>query len=156
MSLDIKNKIEEELRILETELKVDLPRELHKAAALGDLRENGEYQSARQRQDYVRSRVQALRQRMGELSMINLDNLPRDRAAYGSTLELYEIEKGEDVIFRLVLPEEADLPKGLISTASPIGKSLMGKREGDEVKVITPSGPRTFEITKLTTIHNVP
>ena len=156
MSLDIKNKIEEELRILETELKVDLPRELHKAAALGDLRENGEYQSARQRQDYVRSRVQALRQRMGELSMINLDNLPRDRAAYGSTLELYEIEKGEDVIFRLVLPEEADLPKGLISTASPIGKSLMGKREGDEVKVITPSGPRTFEITKLTTIHDVP
>lgn len=154
MSLDVKQKIEEELRVLENELKVELPRELHKAAALGDLRENGEYQSARQRQDIVRARVAALRARLAELAMVNFDNLPRDRAAYGSILELYDIEKSEDVTYRLVMPEEADLSKGLISTASPIGQSLMGKREGDEVKVRTPSGVRTFEITKLTTIHD--
>jgi len=154
LSLDVKQKIEEELRVLENELKVELPRELHKAAALGDLRENGEYQSARQRQDIVRARVAALRARLAELAMVNFDNLPRDRAAYGSILELYDIEKSEDVTYRLVMPEEADLSKGLISTASPIGQSLMGKREGDEVKVRTPSGVRTFEITKLTTIHD--
>ena len=154
MSLDVKLKIEEELKVLETELKIELPRELHKAAALGDLRENGEYQSARQRQEIVRLRVGALRQRLAELSMINLDNLPRDRAAYGSTLELYDVEKSEEVTYRLVMPEEADLSKGLISTASPIGQSLMGKREGDEVKVRTPSGVRTFEISKLTTMHD--
>jgi len=154
LSLDVKQKIEEELRALETELKIDLPRELQKAAALGDLRENGEYQSARQRQDIVRARVAALRARLSELAMINMDNLPHDRAAYGSVLELYDIEKSEDVTYRLVMPEEADLSKGLISTASPIGQSLMGKREGDEVKVRTPSGVRTFEITKLTTIHD--
>ena len=154
MSLDVKQKIEEELRALETELKIELPRELQKAAALGDLRENGEYQSARQRQEIVRLRVGALRQRLAELSMINLDNLPRDRAAYGSVLELYDVEKGEEVTYRLVMPEEADLSKGLISTASPIGQSLMGKREGDEAKVRTPSGIRTFEISKLTTMHD--
>jgi len=154
LSLDVKQKIEEELKALETELKIDLPRELQKAAALGDLRENGEYQSARQRQDIVRLRVGALRQRLAELSMINFDNLPHDRAAYGSVLELYDIEKSEEVTYRLVMPEEADLSKGLISTASPIGQSLMGKREGDEVKVRTPAGVRTFEISKLTAIHD--
>lgn len=152
--LDIKQKIEEELRELENELKVELPKELKRAVALGDLRENAEYKAARERQDYIRARIGALRQRLADFSMINLERLPRDRAAYGSTLVLYEPEKGEEVTYKLVMSEEADTAKGLISTSSPIGRSLVGKREGDTVEVQTPSGVRYFEVIKLTTIHD--
>ncbi|MBI4853911.1 MAG: transcription elongation factor GreA [Acidobacteria bacterium] len=155
MSADVKKKLEEELRILETELKIDLPRELHKAAALGDLRENAEYKAARDRQEYLQARVGALRKRLSDLALINIDTLPRDRAAYGSTLTVLDQDKDEEVTYKLVTAEEADLSKGLISTTSPIGKSFMGKREGDEVEVRTPQGVRHFEILKLITIHDV-
>jgi transcription elongation factor GreA len=151
---EVKKKLEEELKVLETELKVELPRELQKAAALGDLRENAEYKAARDRQEYLQARVGALRKRISELSLINIDSLPKDRAAYGSTLELLDVDKDEEVVYKLVTAEEADLSKGLISTASPIGKSLMGKREGDEVEVKTPQGVRHFEVLKLSTIHD--
>lgn len=155
VSADVKKKLEEELRILETELKIDLPRELHKAAALGDLRENAEYKAARDRQEYLQARVGALRKRLSDLALINIDTLPRDRAAYGSTLTVLDQDKDEEVTYKLVTAEEADLSKGLISTTSPIGKSFMGKREGDEVEVRTPQGVRHFEILKLITIHDV-
>lgn len=154
MPADVKKKLEEELKVLETELKIELPRELQKAAALGDLRENAEYKAARDRQEYLQARVGALRKRLSELALINIDALPKDRAAYGSTLTLLDQDKDEEITYRLVTAEESDLTKGYISTTSPIGKSLMGKREGDEVEVKTPQGVRHFEVLKLVTIHD--
>jgi transcription elongation factor GreA len=149
-----KEKILAELKTLEYELNIELPRALRTAAALGDLSENAEYKSARERQDYVRARVRQLQEQVAKLSSIDLSKLPRDRASYGSTLVLRDIDRGAEVAYRLVTPEEADFEQGLISTSSPIGKSLLNKEEGDEVKVETPSGPRLFEIIKLTTIHD--
>jgi transcription elongation factor GreA len=149
-----KDKIIAELRALEYELTVELPRTLRTAAALGDLSENSEYKFARERQDYVRARVRQLQQQLAKLSSIDVSKLPRDRASYGSTLSLRDLNRDEEITYRLVTPEEADYEKGLISTASPIGKSLLNKEEGDEVKVQTPNGVRSFEIVKLTTIHD--
>jgi transcription elongation factor GreA len=149
-----KDKIIAELRTLEYELTVELPKALRTAAALGDLSENSEYKFARERQDYVRARVRQLQQQLANLSSIDVSKLPRDRASYGSTLSLRDLNRGDEITYRLVTPEEADYEKGLISTASPIGKSLLNKEEGDEVKVQTPNGVRSFEIVKLTTIHD--
>ena len=149
-----KDKIIAELRALEYELTVELPKTLRTAAALGDLSENSEYKFARERQDYVRARVRQLQQQLANLSSIDVSKLPRDRASYGSTLSLRDLNRDEEITYRLVTPEEADFEKGLISTASPIGKSLLNKEEGDEVKVQTPNGVRSFEIVKLATIHD--
>lgn len=148
-----KDKLLAELRVMEYELTVELPKALRTAAALGDLSENAEYKSARERQDYVRARVRQLQQQLAKLSSIDISTLPRDRASYGSTLVLRDLDRDEEVTYRLVTPEEADSEKGLISTSSPIGRSLLNKEEGDEVKVQTPSGVRNFEIVTLTTIH---
>ena len=149
-----KEKILAELKTLEYEFTVELPKALRTAAALGDLSENSEYKFARERQDYVRARVRQLQQQLAQLSSIDISRLPHDRASYGSTLVLRDLKRDEEVTYQLVTPEEADFEKGLISTASPVGKSLLNKEEGDEVKVQTPSGVRSFEIVKLTTIHD--
>ena len=149
-----KEKIVAELKVLEQDFTVELPRALRTAAALGDLSENSEYKYARERQDYVRARIRQLQQQMAKLSSIDLSRLPTDRASYGSTLVLRDLDRDAEVTYRLVTPEESDFEKGLISTSSPIGKSLLNKEEGDEVKVQTPSGTRLFEIIKLTTIHD--
>lgn len=149
-----KEKILAELKALEYEMTIELPRALRIAAALGDLSENAEYKSARERQDYVRARIRQLQQQMANLSSIDVTKLPHDRASYGSTLQLRDIDRGSEITYRLVSPEEADYEQGLISTASPIGKSLLNKEEGDEVKVQTPNGSRSFEIIKLSTIHD--
>ncbi|MDX2031226.1 MAG: transcription elongation factor GreA [Blastocatellia bacterium] len=149
-----KEKILAELKSLEYELTIELPKALRTAAALGDLSENSEYKYARERQDYVRARVRQLQHQMAKLSAIDLSRLPRDRASYGSTLILRDLNRDEEITYRLVTPEEADYEKGLISTSSPIGKSLLNKEEGDEVKVQTPNGVRNFEIVKLSTIHD--
>jgi transcription elongation factor GreA len=149
-----KEKILAELKTLEQEFTVELPRALRTAAALGDLSENSEYKYARERQDYVRARIRQLQQQLAKLSSIDISRLPTDRASYGSTLVLRDLDRDAEITYRLVTPEEADYEKGLISTSSPIGKSLLNKEEGDEVKVQTPSGTRLFEIVKLTTIHD--
>lgn len=149
-----KEKILAELKTLEQEFTVELPRALRTAAALGDLSENSEYKYARERQDYVRARIRQLQQQLAKLSSIDLSRLPTDRASYGSTLVLRDLDRDAEITYRLVTPEEADYEKGLISTSSPIGKSLLNKEEGDEVKVQTPNGTRLFEIVKLTTIHD--
>ena len=148
-----KEKIVAELKTLEYEFSVELPRMLRTAVAHGDLSENSEYKMARERQDYVRARVRQLQQQLANLSSIDISKLPRDRASYGSTVVLKDIDRGTEVTYRLVTPEESDFEKNLISTSSPIGKSLLNKEEGDEVKVQTPSGVRKFEMIKLTTIH---
>jgi transcription elongation factor GreA len=133
---------------------VHLPREIQKAREYGDLRENSEYKAALERQSYVKARIGQLRQRLSEVSSIDLAKVPHDRAAYGSTLVLYDSERDEEVTYRLVTPEESDPPAGLISTTSPVGRSLMGREEGDEVKVTTPNGTRQFEIRSLKTLHD--
>lgn len=144
----------EEIQQLERELKLELPKEIQRARELGDLRENAEYQAAKERQRLVQARVSMLQQRASEISLMNLEKLPTDRAAFGSKLELREVG-GEKKTYHLVMPEDAEPDKGLISTASPIGRALVGKEEGDEVEVPTPGGTRAFEIVKLTTVHDV-
>ncbi len=150
----VKKKLEEEIKVLEYELTNELPKEIKKAAALGDLSENAEYHMAKQRQVFVNARLGQLKKRLGELAMINLTNLPKDRIAFGSTVKVYDNTKDEELEYKLVTSEEADVAKGLISTTSPIGRSLMGKRVGDTAVVVTPSGNRELEILKLSTIHD--
>ncbi|MEW6127187.1 MAG: transcription elongation factor GreA [Acidobacteriota bacterium] len=154
MTDELKQKIQEELKQLETELRTEIPQELKKAVALGDLSENAEYESARNRQDYVRARIANLRKRLGDLAMIDLSRLPKDRIAYGSTVELYDIDSGDEVTYTLVMAEDADINQNKISTTSPIGRGLMGKQAGDETEITTPSGKRRFEVVKLITIHD--
>ena len=154
LTADVKSKLQAELDNLETELRIHLPKEIKRAREFGDLRENSEYQTALQRQSVVKARIRELRQRMSEVSSIDLSKIPRDKAAYGSTLVLYDAEREEEVTYRLVTPEESNPAEGLISTVSPIGRSLMGKEEGDEVVVSIPSGSRRFEIRRLTTLHD--
>ena len=155
MALDLKQRLEEELKQLDYELRTELPKELQRAAALGDLRENAEYESARNRQDYLRLRIASLRKRLADLSMIDFDRLPRDRAAFGSTVLIYDIDREEEITYNLVMSEDADAEKGLISTTSPIGKSLINKAVGDEIEVRTPNGVRHFEVLSVKTIHDV-
>ena len=150
---EVKAKLRAELDELENELHFRLPKEIQKAREFGDLRENAEYKAAMERQSIVQARIMQLHQRMSEVEAIDLSKIPEDRIAYGSTVVLYDIEKEEKVTYRLVTSEESDPDKDLISTVSPIGQALMGKEEGDEVKVKTPSGWRNFEVSRLTTIH---
>ena len=150
---EVKAKLRAELDELENELHFRLPKEIQKAREFGDLRENAEYKAAMERQSIVQARIMQLHQRMSEVEAIDLSKIPEDRIAYGSTVVLYDIEKEEKVTYRLVTSEESDPDKDLISTVSPIGQALMGKEEGDEVKIKTPSGWRNFEVSRLTTIH---
>ncbi len=145
--------MQKELDELETELRIHLPKEIKRALEFGDLRENAEYRAALDRQEMVKARITQLRQRLSEVASIDLSRVPHDRAAYGSTLVLYDAERDEEVTYRLVTPEESDPQNGLISTTSPVGRSLMGKEEGDEVVVRTPAGSRNFEIRRLKTLH---
>jgi transcription elongation factor GreA len=154
MPEEIKRKIQEDLRQLEAELRTEIPQELKKAVAMGDLSENAEYEAARNRQDYVRARIANLRKRLADLSMIDMSRLPTDRAAYGSTLVLYDLDSSEEITYKLVMAEDSDFTQNKISTTSPIGRGLMGKREGDEVEITTPSGRRRFEVVRLMTIHD--
>jgi transcription elongation factor GreA len=153
MKAQILKRFEDEISQLDKELKTELPKEIQRARELGDLRENAEYKAAKERQDYLNARIAMLKRRVAEISLINLDKLPTDRAALGSTLELRE-STGDTFTFQLVMPEDANADKGWISTSSPIGRALLGKEAGDEVTVPTPTGVREFEILKLTTIHD--
>src|SRR5689334_3500095 len=149
----IKRKLEDEIRALEHELAHELPKEIKKAAALGDLSENAEYHMAKQRQELVNARLGQLKRRMSELALVNLSNIPRDRVAFGSRVKVFDSSKDAELEFKLVTSEETDVAKGFISTTSPIGKALMGKKVGDTALVVTPNGRREMEILNLTTIH---
>lgn len=150
----IKKKLKDEIAALEHELHTELPKEIKVARAHGDLSENAEYKYAKERQSYVAARLGQLHQRMADISMLNLNNLPKDRAAYGSRLTLLDIAKDAKIEYKLVTVEEADVTKGLISTSSPIGKALLGKKVGDEVTVTTPAGIREYEVVTLNTIYD--
>jgi transcription elongation factor GreA len=156
MSEEIKIKIQEELRQLEQELRTEIPQDLKIAVAMGDLSENAEYTAARNRQDYVRARIGNLRKRLADLSMIDVSRLPHDRVGYGSTVLLYDLDNSEELTYKLVMAEDANVAESKISTSSPVGRGLMGRSEGDEVEITTPAGKRRFEIIKLTTIHDSP
>jgi transcription elongation factor GreA len=144
---DIKKALEEQIKALEYELTTELPAEIKKAVALGDLSENAEYHSAKQRQEFVNARLGQLKKRMGELAMVNLDNIPRNKVGFDTT-------KDEQFTYKLVTSEESDVTKGLISTTSPIGRALLSKEIGDTATVVTPNGKRELEILKLATIHD--
>jgi transcription elongation factor GreA len=150
----IKQKLQEEIRQLEHELAHELPAEIKKAVALGDLSENAEYHMAKQRQEFVNARLGQLKKRMAELALVNLANIPKDRVAFGSTVVVYDTSKEEEIEYKLVTSEESDVNRGLISTTSPIGRGLIGKQVGDMAIVVTPNGKREFEVLKLTTIHD--
>ncbi len=149
----IKAQLASELKGLEREFRVELPREIKTAVAMGDLRENAEYHAALERQAFVRARISQLRERLGALNSINLDQLPRDRAGLGSSVKLLDLDNDREVNYELVVPEMANPEKGQLSIASPIGKSLVGKREEDEITIDTPAGRKNFELLKFVTIH---
>ena len=151
---ELKKKLQEEIGTLEYELRNELPKEILKARAHGDLRENAEFHAAKERQRFVDARLSQLKQRLADLSLVDVSKIPRDRVGLGSTVVVLDIDKEEEATYKLVTSEEADATKGLISTSSPIGRSLVGKQVGDEVKVAVPGGNRSMEILKLTTIHD--
>jgi transcription elongation factor GreA len=149
----VKQKLQAEIDTLEHELNLELPKELMKARAHGDLSENAEYKYAKERQGFVSARLGQLKKRLGDLGMLNLSNIPHDRAGYGSRVWLRDVAKDKEIEYKLVTSEEADAAQGMISTTSPIGKALLGRRVADEVKVQTPAGVKEFEVIRLKTIH---
>ena len=151
----LKKKLQDEINALEHELRNELPKEILKARAHGDLRENAEFKAAKERQSYVDARLGQLKQRLANFSMVDMSKIPKDRVGLGSTVLVLDLDKDEKVTYKLVTSEEADFPKGLISTNSPIGKGLLNKKVGDEVKIPSPGGIREMEILNLTTIHDL-
>jgi transcription elongation factor GreA len=149
----IKKKLQQEIDSLEHELNVDLPKEIAIARAHGDLSENAEYKYAKERQGYVNAKIGHLKKRMGDLGMLNLTNIPKDRSGYGSRIVVIDMQKSQEIEYKLVSSEEADVEKGMISTTSPIGRALLNHKVGDEVQVLTPAGKKEFEIVRLFTIH---
>jgi transcription elongation factor GreA len=152
---DIKKKLQDDVAALERELRTELPREILRARALGDLSENAEYHAAKERQRLVEARLSQLKKRLGDMSMVDFSKIPHGRVGLGSTVVVLDMKKDEEVTYNLVTSEEADAPNGKVSTSSPIGRSLLGKEVGDVVKVQSPGGVKELEILKLTTIHDV-
>lgn len=152
---DIKKKLQDEITALERELHVELPKEILKARAHGDLSENAEYHAAKDRQGFVNARLNQLKRRLAEMSMVDFTKIPRDRVGLGSTVVVLDTRRDEEITYNLVTSEEADPANGHISTTSPIGRALLGKEVGDEVKVQSPGGVKELEILKLTTIHDI-
>jgi transcription elongation factor GreA len=150
----IKQKLQKEIDSLEHELNVELPKEIAVARAHGDLSENAEYKYAKERQGYVNAKIGQLKKRMGDLGMLNLTNIPKDRSGYGSRILVLDVQRNIEVEYKLVSSEEADVEKGLISTTSPIGRALLNRQVGDEVQVATPAGKKEFEVVRLVTIHD--
>jgi transcription elongation factor GreA len=151
---DVQLRLAEELKALEREYRVELPREIKTAVAQGDLSENAEYKAALDRQHYVKARISALRERLSELGTLNLDRVPRDKVGLGSTIVLLDMDTGAEVTYELVLPEVSDAEAGLISIASPIARGLLGRKEGEQVTIVIPSGQKRFEIVELKTLHD--
>jgi transcription elongation factor GreA len=154
MTEQIKKKLQDEINTLEHELSYELPRELKKAVALGDLSENAEYHMAKQRQEFVKARLRQLGRRIADLSLINMNDIPKDKVGLGSTVRVFDSTKNEEVQYELVTSEETDVGSVRISTTSPIGRALLNKKVGDTAQVVSPSGNREMEVLKLTTMHD--
>jgi transcription elongation factor GreA len=154
MTEHIKKKLKEEIDALEHELSHELPKELKKAVALGDLSENAEYHMAKQRQEFVKARLRQLGRRLADMSLINMNNIPKDKVGLGSTVKVYDSTKNEEMEYHLVTSEETDVGSGKISTTSPIGRALLNKKVGDSAIVVSPNGNREMEILSLITMHD--
>ena len=150
---EAKIKLENEIRKLGRELKAEIPKALKTAAAMGDLSENADYQAAKERQSFLQVRLAQLRERLATLSMVNLSKIPTDKVSYGSKVVLLDLDTDKEVTYKLVSSEESNVKEGLISTASPIGQSLMGREEGDEVQIRTPGGVKNYEIVQIGRAH---
>ena len=150
---ELLNNLRRELSALEKELKVDIPKRIEEARGLGDLTENAEYHAIKERQGFVQARIVSLKQRIASLAAIDPKTVPQDRAGFGSVVHLLDSDSGEDRVVRLVAPEESNGEKGWVSIASPIGRGLVGRRPGEEVRIQTPSGMKAFEVTKIITLH---
>jgi transcription elongation factor GreA len=153
--LPIVKQLREELQKVEKELRIDIPKELHKAAAHGDFRENAEYDAAKQRQSYLQARAAHLAARVNTLVSLKLDNIPRDAVGFGSKVHLEDLKNGAEVVYELVTPEEVDPRNGKISVSSPIGRALLNKAEGDEIAVTLPSGVKEYSVTEVHTLHDL-
>jgi transcription elongation factor GreA len=151
---ELKKKLQAEITALEYELRNELPKEILKARAHGDLKENAEFHAAKERQRYVDARLSQLKQRLADYALVDFSKIPRDKVGLGSTVVVLDIDKDEEITYKLVTSEEADANNGLISTGSPIGRGLLGRQVGDEVKISIPGGTRALEVLKLTTIHD--
>jgi len=154
MTEQIRRKLQDEINALEHELVHELPKEIKKAAALGDLSENAEYHMAKQRQEFVKARVRQLGRRLSDLSMVNMNNIPKDKVGLGSTVKVFDNTKNEEIEYNIVTSEESDVAAGKISTNSPIGRALLNKKVGETAVVVTPNGKRELEILSLSTIHD--
>jgi transcription elongation factor GreA len=152
---ELRKKLQDEITALEYELRNELPKEILKARAHGDLSENAEYHAAKERQGYVNARLNQLKQRMAELAMVDMSKISRDRVGLGSEVVVLDLKKNQEITYRLVASEEADISKGRISTSSPIGRGLLGKEVGDVVNIQIPGGNRELEILDLKTIHDL-
>lgn len=152
---DIKKKLQDEIAVLEYEYLVELPKEILKARAHGDLSENAEYHAAKDRQGFLNARIGQLKKRLADVSMVDFSKIPHDKVGLGSTVVVLDTKRDEEITYYLVTSEEADPPNGRVSTTSPIGRALLNKQVGDEVKVVSPGGTRELEIRKLTTMHDV-
>lgn len=153
---ELKKRLQEEIAALEYELRNELPKEILKARAHGDLRENAEFHAAKERQRFVDARLSQLMKRLADFSMVDMNKIPRDKVGFGSTVKVLDVDKDEEITYVIVTSEEADAAKGKISTTSPIGRGLLGKQVGDEVKIPIPGGLRQLEVLQLTTIHDNP
>jgi transcription elongation factor GreA len=153
--IDVKKKIQDEIAALEHEFRTELPKEILRARELGDLSENAEYHAAKERQGYVNARLGQLKLRLQALAMVDITKIPMGKVGLGSTVVVLDVTKEEEITYKLVTSEEADVANGLISTSSPIGKGLLHKEVGDEVKVSIPGGIKHFEILRLRTIHEI-
>lgn len=154
MLSEVIGRLEKELKALEKEYRQDLPKEIQRARALGDLRENAEYKSALERQQFVQARIGHLQKQLKELSLVNVSALPKDRVALGSVVTLVDAAQGKEITYEIVIPDMADFSRGLVSVTSPIGRALAGRRVGDAVSVQIPAGTRAYEITGLKTVHD--
>lgn len=151
---DVRAKLEKELKALDKEYRQDLPKEIQRALQMGDLRENSEYHSALERQQFVKARIGHIQNQLKELAMVDVSALPRDRVALGSVVSLHDAGADRSVTYELVVPDMAEFAKGMVSVTSPIGKALLGRKVGDEVTIKIPAGTRTYEIVKLVTLHD--
>lgn len=151
--LALKKKLEEEIAALETELRIELPKEILRAREYGDLSENAEYHAAKERQAWVNARLGQLNARLRDVSMIDMSKIPHDRVGLGSKVVVLDVIKEERITYRLVTSEEVDVANGFISTSSPIGRGLLGKQVGDTVKIQIPGGMREMEVVEMVTIH---
>jgi transcription elongation factor GreA len=149
----LKKKLLEEIAALEYEFRNELPKEILRARELGDLSENAEYHAAKERQGLVNARLGQLQKRLAELSMIDLTKVPKDRVGFGSTVVVYDITKSVELEYRLVTSEESDAKQGMVSTSSPIGRGLLNRRVGEEIKIQVPGGALEYEVVRIVTIH---